>query len=260
MSKFTVDLDEPKTSNTIVPESAGAPQFGEYEQPKKQSALAKTLKIVGISLAVILILGAIGGYFYWQSLKRTPQYSLALLVDAARRDDQKAIDELVDTDAVVDDFMPQVTAKAIELYGRGLPPAVIQKVEQQAAPLMPAIKQRARAEVPALIREKTKPFESFPFWAIAVGARRYMEISEEGDKALIKSTIPDRPLELTMRRNGDKWQVVGIKDDVLARKIAEKIGQSLIAAAQKGALKKAGEQLGIQNLQDIQKNLEGLFR
>lgn len=261
MSKFVVDLgNKPKEIDTPVSPAEPPPFLNEQIAPKKQSGLAKALKIGGIALAALLIVGAIGGYFYWQSLKSTPQYSLALLVDAARRDDQKAIDELVNTDAVVDDFMPQVTAKAIELYGRGLPPAVLQKVEQQAAPLMPAIKQRARAEVPALIREKTKPFESFPFWAIAVGAKRYMEISEEGDKALIKSKIPDRPLELTMKKNGDKWQVVAIRDEVLARRIAEKIGQSLIAAAQKGTLKKVGEQNGIQNLQDAMKNFEGLFK
>ena len=260
MSKFTINLDEPKPAETFAAPQSETSPTSQYQSTKKRGGAAKALKIVGITLAAVLLLATVGGFFYWQSLKSTPQYSLALLVDAARRDDQKAIDELVDTDAVVDDFMPQVTAKAIELYGRGLPPSVLQKVEQQAAPLMPAIKQRARAEVPALIREKTKPFESFPFWAIAIGARGYMDISQEADKALIKSKIPDRPLELTMRKNGDKWQVVAIKDDVLARRIAEKIGQSLIAAAQKGALKKVGEQLGVQNLQDLQKNLDGFLK
>lgn len=92
---------------------------------------------MGISLAVILIVGAVGAYFYWQNLKNTPQYSLALLVDAARRDDQQEVDEFVDTDAVVDDFMPQIIGKAVELYGRGLPPSAIQKVAQVAAPFCP---------------------------------------------------------------------------------------------------------------------------
>jgi hypothetical protein len=261
MSKFVVDLEnKPKAEERKVAETA-APQFlNDQTAPKRQSGLAKALKIAAISLAILLLVGSLIGYFYWQSLKATPQYSLALLVDAARRDDQKAIDELVDTDAVIEDFMPQVTAKAIELYGRGVPPAALARVEQQATPLMPAIKQRARAEVPALIREKTKPFESFPFWAIAIGAKRYMEIAEDADKASIKSKIPERPLELTMKRNGDKWQVVAIKDEVLARRIAEKVGQSLITAAQKGTLKKAGEQMGVQNLQDMMKNLEGIFK
>ncbi len=193
-------------------------------------------------------------------MKKTPQYSLALLVDAARRNDQKAVDELVDTDAVVDDFMPQITDKAVELYGRGLAPATIQKMAQVAAPLMPAIKQRARAEVPNLIREKTSKFENIPFWAIAAGAGNYLDITQETDKAFLKSKLQDRPLEVTLKKNGDRWQVVAVKDEVLARRIAEKIGQDLISVAQKGSVKKAGEQLGVSNLEDVLKRAEEIFK
>ena len=89
---------------------------------------------------VIIVASAVGGFFYWQSLKRTPQYSLALLVEAARNDDQAAINSLMDSDAAVDDFVPQVTAKAIELYGRGLPPETLARVERLATPLLPAVK------------------------------------------------------------------------------------------------------------------------
>ena len=42
-----------------------------------------------------------------------------------------------------------------------------------------------------------------------------------------------------------------MKDDVLARKIAEKIGQDIILAASKGGIKKAAEQLGVKNLDDL---------
>ena len=49
--------------------------------------------------------------------------------------DQKTIDEVVDTNAVVDDFLPQITGKAVELYGRGLPPEIISRVSQIAASL-----------------------------------------------------------------------------------------------------------------------------
>lgn len=260
MSNFVVNLNEP-------PKSAGAekplvaPSFLEAQTaPKKSGALAKVLKIFAALIAIILVIGGIGGFFYWQNLKKTPQYSLALLVDAARRDDQAAIDELVDTDAVVNDFMPQITDKAVELYGRGLAPTTIQKMAQVAAPLMPAIKQRARAEVPNLIREKTIQFQSIPFWAIAVGAERYLEIKTEGDKAFVKSKQPERPLEIVLKRRGDRWQTVGVKDEVLARRIAEKIGQDLILSAKSGGVKKAGEQLGISNLEEVLKKADGIFK
>lgn len=254
MSKFVINLEEQQKSQLPTPKIESVPKFGEYQKPKKPSVWVKVFKILGIGLLFILIVGAIGGYLYWRNLKTTPQYSLALLVDAARRDDQKTIDELLDTDAVVDDFVPQITDKAVELYGRGVAPSTINKLASSIAPFLPAIKERAKAEVPNLIRDKTKPFEKIPFWAIAIGANRYLDITQEGDKAFIKSKIPERPLELTLKRNGEKWQVIAVKDEVLARKIAEKIGQELIANAQKNGIKKTGEKLGIPNLEDIFKS------
>lgn len=260
MSKFQVNLSASEKNSVSAEKLPSEPIFAGFQAPKKQSKFAGVFKIFGFSMLALLFIAAVGGYLYWRSLKPTPQYSLALLVDAARREDQATIDELVDTDAVVDDFMPQITDKAIELYGRGLSPAVINKVAQVAAPLIPAVKQRARAEVPNMIREKTKPFENIPFLAIVIGASRYLEISEEGDKANIKSKLADRPLEITMRRgNGGRWKVVALKDEVLARKIAEKIGQDLIEKAKKHGAKKAGEQLGVENLDEILNNGE-IFR
>ena len=258
MSKFVVDLNEPKF--TAAETNTAMPQSDEYRASKKPGVFPKVLKIFGLSLGLILIIGAVGGYFYWQNLKKTPQYSLALIVDAARRDDQKAIDELIDTDAAVDDFLPQITAKAVELYGRNLPPATIAKVAQIAAPVLPVVKQRARTEIPNLIREKTKKFASVPFWAVVVGAKRFLDITQEGDKAFVKSKLNDKPLELTLKRNGDKWQVVGLKDEELAKRIAEKIGQEIIALAKNGGVGKTGANLGVENLQDVLKQAQDIFK
>jgi hypothetical protein len=261
MSKFAIDLKESqKVIETDVPKMASAPEFSGYQKPKKRRVFAKVLGVLAVLLVLVLIVGGVGGYFYWRHLKTTPQYSLALLVDAARRDDRKTVDELVDTDAVVDDFMPQITGKAVELYGRGLPPATLAKIERVAAPLMPAVKLRAREEIPNLIREKTQKFDKVPFWAIALGADKYVDITSENDKAFINSKLQERRLNLTMKRSGDKWQVVGVKDEELARQIAEKIGQQIITVANKGGIQKAGEQFGVQNLGEVIKQLDGIFK
>ncbi len=100
-------------------------------EPANIAAESRSRKVVTTVAAVLglLVLGAIlGGYIYWRSFADTPQYSLALLVDAARRDDQAKVDEIVAVDAIVDDFVPQITDKAVELYGRGLPPQTIARV------------------------------------------------------------------------------------------------------------------------------------
>lgn len=258
MSKFVIDFNEQKTN--AVNSGVLTPQFGEYQQPKKQSVFVKILKVVSVVILFVFVITAIGSYLYWQNLKKTPQYSLALLVDAARRDDQAAIDDLVDTNAVIEDFVPQITEKAIELYGRNVPPQTIARVAQVAAPMMPAIKVRARAEIPGLIREKTKKFESVPFWAIALGTERVLDVLQEDDKSFIKSKLQDRPLELTLKRNDDRWQVIGIKDEELSRRVAEKIGQQLIVLAKNNGINKAGENFGIENLGDFLKEVEGIFK
>ncbi len=254
MSRFEVDLIEQPAESWV--KKTDAPTFGDYQQPKKKSRTKKILGILAISLVAIFIVGAIGGFFYWRHLKTTPQYSLALLVDAARRDDQAEIDKLVNVDAVVDDFVPQITDKAVELYGRGLAPSVINKLAVAVSPYLPAVKQRAKAEMPGVIREKTSKFENIPFWAIALGAGRILDIQQTGDTAIVKSNLQDRPLEVEMKRNGERWQIVKIKDEELARRIAEKIGQEIIAAAKNADVEKAGRGIGIQNLKDILNNSE----
>lgn len=259
MSRFTVNLENAATGGTKA-KSQSVPTFGEVNPPRKHGKARKILGIFAAFIAAIVVIAAIGGFFYWQSLKKTPQYSLALLIEAARANDQKTIDSLVNTDAVVDDFLPQITDKAVELYGKGLPPATISKVAQVAAPVLPAVKDRARAELPRVIREKTDKFASVPFFAIVVGADRYLEINEAGDTATVKSKIPERQLEVKMKKNGDKWQVVAVKDEQLATRIAQKIGQEIIAVAAKGGIKKAGETLGIKNLQDLLNQAEDILK
>lgn len=259
MSRFTINLEDSPQPKANV-KSENVPSFGEVNPPKKRGRFGKILGIFAAIVGVVLLIGAIGGYFYWHGLKKTPQYSLALLIDAARNNDQQTIDSLVDTNAVVDDFMPQITDKAVEIYGRGLAPATLSKVAQVAAPLLPAIKDRAKAELPRVIREKTDKFSSVPFFAIVVGADKYLEINQTGDIAVIKSKIQERPLEVKMKKNGDKWQVVAVKDEQLATRIAQKVGQEIIAAATKGGIRKAGETLGIKNLQDLLNQAEDILK
>ena len=253
MSRFTVDLNESS------PGTKAHSPIAEYAAVNERRRWKKALKIVGGVVLLVLIGGSIAGYFYWQNLKKTPQYSLALLVEAARRNDQGTIDQVINTDAVVDDFLPQITGKAVELYGRGLPPETVSRLTVIAQPVMPAVKERAREALPALIRDKTSKFQNIPFWAMAVGAERYLEIRTEGDIAYIKSKIPDRPLEVTMRRNGDKWKIVGVKDEELATRVAQKVGQGIIAIATKTGVSSVGERLGIKNLQDVLNQAQDLL-
>ncbi|HEX6126518.1 MAG TPA: hypothetical protein VFZ23_14180 [Pyrinomonadaceae bacterium] len=217
------------------------------------------LTITAVLLGIVGIV-SLAGYLYWRSFADTPQYSLALLVDAARRGDQAKVDELVEVNSIVDEFMPQITDKAVELYGRGLPPKTIDRVAKVATPVMPALKERARTQLPNLIRKKTERFESVPFAAMVLGADQYLDIRPSGDTALVRSKLPQHGFEVRMQRNGSGWKIVGVRDEALATEIAQKIGQEIIAVASNGGAEAAGERLGIKNLNIILRQAEEIFR
>lgn len=227
--------------------------------PKKGGCL-RTLGILSVIGVIILLIGVIIGFFYWQSVKKTPQYSLALLVDAARRDDKEKVAQIIDTEQVVNNFTPQITEKAIELYGRNIPAPIINKIAQFVTPLMPAIKEKAKEELPNFIREKTESFSQVPYWLIALGANRALDIKIEGDTAYIKSKNPDKPFDITMKRDGQLWKIVEVKDEKLSRKIAEKIGQQLMALVKSGSFENAQKQLGVEKLGEMLKNLNDIFK
>jgi Protein of unknown function (DUF2939). len=205
------------------------------------------------------ILAAIAAFFYWQSLKTTPQYSLASLVAAAKANDQEAFDQFVDTDAVVDDFVPQVTGKAAEIYGRGIPDVVLSRLTTVAEPLMPSIKVKARAELPNVIRRETERFGEVPFPAMVIGAQRYLEIIERGDIATITSRLPEHNFEVKMRRDGTRWKVIGVRDEELATRIAQAIGEQIIGAAS-GSVESVGRTLGIRNIESLLREVEKVLQ
>lgn len=234
--------------------------FGSYGSNPRSSKARRTILTIAFVLLGIVALGVLSGYLYWRSFVDTPQYSLALLVDAARRHDQNQVDEIVAIDAVVDDFLPQITGKAVELYGRGLSPQTIDKVARVATPVLPALKQRARMQLPSLIRKKTERFESVPFAAMVLGADRYLDIKPSGDTALIRSKLPEHTFEVRMQRNGNGWRIVSVRDDELATEIAQRVGQEIIAVASNGGAAAAGQRLGISDLNMLLQQAEEIFR
>ena len=194
----------------------------------------KFLKYLSVAILLVLFAAAAAAYFYWRNVQHTPQYSIAMVVDAARSGDDERFNELVDIDSVVDNFVPQITAKAVELYGRGLPPEVLSKAELAAAPFIPAIKEKARAELPKVIKAKTKQLENVPFAALVFGADRYLDIQTDGGLATVKSVRPEDSFTLRMRRDGERWVIVGLTDEQLAQSIAQRIGQELMRLAAAG--------------------------
>jgi hypothetical protein len=256
MSSFRVQLDN-SGGRPAAPVYKSEPGFDGV--PPARRRRTRIFVVAGLTAVVTAAIMVAGGFLYFQTRKSTPQYSLALLVDAAKKDDKAEVATLVDINAVVDDFVPQMTDKAVELYGRGLPPQSIARVTALAKPLLPAVKERARAELPKAIRSRSEKYGNVPFFMMVFGADRYFDISVNGGTAVAKSRNADRPLELKMRWNGGRWQIVGLKDEQLATDIARRIGQEIIAVAVNGK-KNTADKFGIGNLSDLVRQAEELVK
>jgi hypothetical protein len=191
--------------------------------------LKRFLKIALVAVTAFAVVAAAGFFAYWQYLKTTPQYSLASLVDAAKRNDATRVDELVDSDAVVDDMLPQVMAKAVDRYGRGVAPTIVARVVVATTPFMPAVKQRVKPEVANLIRKETEELSGAPFPLLVLGAERYLDVQVEGDKAIVKKKGDESPSEIRMERNGSGWKITGFRDEKFAGDIAHRIGQEILS-------------------------------
>ena len=202
--------------------------------------------LVGIAIIII-------AFLWWQNYKTTPAYSLALLVDAVQRDDRATFDELVDTDQVVKNFVPQVTEKAIGQYASGITGALRQQIEALVPTLLPSVKQKVRDEVTKQIKTLAARAEGKPFILIALGMPSEVDIKEDGDTAHVAANLNNRPVELTMQRNGERWKIVAVKDDALAKQIVESIAKDL-PSIENELEKQVRDQLKKGGLQDLLKN------
>ena len=256
MGKYVIELER-QPAGAAIPDvfSSGLA----VQESGKRGVLRTVIVTAAVTVLAATLAAGIGSFLYWRQLKTTPQYSLALIVDSAKKNDDATVGRLVDIDAVVDDFLPQITGKAIELYGRNLPPDTIQRVARIAAPVMPAVKDRAREELPGAIRQKTATFGDVPFVAMVLGAEKYLDIKVEGDAATVRSKVPEHNFEVRMVRAGERWKIAGLHDDELATRIAQRIGQEIVAIAVNGS-GSSKSRLGVRNINELLREAEEIFK
>jgi uncharacterized membrane protein len=210
----------------------------------------RILLIFLVLFVVVFLASAVSGYFWWQNFKTHPNYSLALVVDAAQRNDMAEFDGLVDMDQIVDNFMPQVLEKAGAQVPTGLGMPVRKQMQSLVLRLAPQIKQRVRDEVAVQVREISARAERKPFLLVALAMPFAVDTRREGDTARVNAALKERPIELTMQRNGERWKIVGVKDDVLVTRILETVARDLPASA-------AGPQIPDELRKQLEKKLPG---
>lgn len=192
----------------------------------------RLLSVTGLVVAGIVLVLLVGGYAWWQSYKKSPAYSLALLVDAAQRDDMQAVESLIDADQIAQGFIPQVIEK-LAGANSSVPPAARAQLTNALPQLLPRVREGVRDQIAASMKALSKSTSGqVPFVLTALGMRSAADVREQDDAASVTVKAGDRPIELTMRRNGERWKVVTVKDDQLAADISARLAASVPALAQ----------------------------
>ncbi len=197
---------------------------------RRKSRWIKVLAILGITVVALLVVVAAGLFFWWRHYQTTPAYSLALLVNAAERNDMAGVDQIIDMDQVVNNLAGPAAEKAAARYGPTLTPTMRRRVTALVTVLLPRVKQSIRAELATRVQEIQS--EPKPFIVVALSLPYVVNIATDGDSARITTMAQDRPVELTMRRTDARWKVSAIKDERLQQRVVDELIKDLPAIRQ----------------------------
>ncbi len=198
----------------------------------RKSRVVKILAVFAIIIVAAVLLAAGGGFLWWQHYQTTPTYSVALLVDAAQRNDMTTVDRIADMDKVVDNFVAQVTEKAAGRYGVGLSGEMRKAIGLRVPGLLPLIKRQVRDAVAARIKEISARADQKPFFIVAMAMPYFVHVTTVGGEVADATiTVQDRQVVLELTRSGDAWTLVSVHDDALVQQLVDDVIKDLPSIA-----------------------------
>lgn len=218
--RIVINVDGPPSQTTVRRPGAGG------RKPRRW------LRVLGILVGLILlvvVVAAVGGFLWWRNYQTTPAYTLALLIDAAQRNDAAEFEKRINDDEIAKNMIATVSQKAAGRYGLAMNSSVQSQIDKVVPSLLPGLKQTIHNEVVKQIKQVAAKSEPQPFILLLVGIPRLVTVTTEGDTAKVKAPLSDRTIELTMQRDADRWKVTEFKDDVVVQRVVDNVMKDLPA-------------------------------
>jgi len=176
-------------------------------------------------LALLVVIGVVGvgvaGFLLWRRYQSTPSYTLALILDAAQRNDVAEFQKRIDEEEMAKNIAAGVNKNAAARYGYALNSSIQQQIDGAMPALLPRVKQAVRDEFFNSVKAFAAAPEKRSFVYILAAVRSLLTITEQGDSAEAKGTLAGNNIELTMRRDADRWKVTDIKNDAIVQRIVD---------------------------------------
>jgi hypothetical protein len=218
--RIVINIDEPgrRVPTGRIP--------GSYypEQSVKKRRWPKVLGVIAVLLVLLVVAAGAGGFFWWRHYQTTPTYTLAVLVDAAQRDDMATFDRLVDSDKIINNLASQVVEKTASPIG--LIPGLTVKSAVSAVPaaLLEPIKQGVKDQIVKEMKKLSGDSGPKPFVLIALTVPTLVKVTSDPNSGRVSASMPGESFELAMEKDGETWKIVGLKDDNLVTKIINDFG------------------------------------
>jgi uncharacterized membrane protein len=192
---------------------------------------AKPLLITAVVLLLLVGGVAAGGFFWWRHYQNSPTYALAILADAAQRNDRATIDSMFDIDKVCDDLVAQARQTTTGSVGSAINSVLPVQTDSALQALTPKLRETVHEELIKELQRLTEPAKGKPFVLVALAINRFADIKEENNVAQAKVDLKDEHLQLTMtpatQPSGAQWRITSVQDEKLANVLAESVKRNL---------------------------------
>jgi hypothetical protein len=220
-----------KRNRIVIPLDESQTPSGSARGRGTRRGLARLLTIVAVVLLLLAGVVVGGGYLWWQNHKSSPAYALAVLADAAQKNDRVMVDSILDTDKVCDDFVSQVRQRTGGSAVSSITSILPTQADTAVQTVSPKLKQTVHDELIKEVQRLSEPAAGKPFFLVALGITRFADIKEENNVAQVKLNVKDEHLQLTMqpttRPGVTRWRITAVQDDKLLKLVADGITRKL---------------------------------
>jgi hypothetical protein len=208
-----------------------APQGGPAARARvgKRGRWRRILALLMFVVIFVVLAAIVGGFFGWRYYQSTPSYTLTLMIDAAQRNDVAEFQKRIDDEEIAKNMLASVSQKAAGRYGFALTSSIQQRIDTILPTLLPGLKETVHDEVVKEIKEFASKSEPRPFIFLLVTVPSLMKITTEGDTAKATAALSDRTIEMTMRRDSERWKVIEFKDDAVVQRVVDSVMKELPA-------------------------------
>ena len=209
--------------NLDSPQAGQAPRGQRSPARRRWPRVFAILALLGLFLVVV---AAVGGFLLWRHYQSTPTYTLALMLDAAQRNDVAEFQKRIDDEEVTKNMAVNVSQRAAARYGYAFNSSIQQQIDTAMPSLLPRMKQVFQDEC-------FKAFSAAPeqrsFISLVGVAQSLMTVTTENDSAKATGKIAGHNMEIAMRRDADRWKVIEVKDEVIVQRVVDSVMKELPA-------------------------------